>query len=238
MNETVESILEFARGPLFRFTFAVLVFGLARLVLLTVYGIVRTYLLAGDKHLLWPIIRQRTWWTLFPFSRLSRARSGYSILSFVFHVGLMVVPLFLYAHIHLWQRGLGISWPALPVLVADILTILTIVSALALVAARAASSLSRTLSRAQDYTRPLLLTLAFVSGFLASHPTWCPTSYSVMLLIHVLAAETIFVLIPFSKIAHCVLLPFSQLVSDLGWHFPATAGKDVCKALGKESTPI
>ncbi|MFH1418162.1 MAG: hypothetical protein ABII12_07765 [Planctomycetota bacterium] len=238
MNVTVESMLEFARGPLFRFAFALMVLGLARLVLLTLYGIVRTYILAGDKRLLWPVIRQRTLWTLFPFSRLHRTRSAYSILSFVFHVGLIVVPIFLFAHVHLWQRGVGISWPVLPALAADVLTILTVVAALALLAARAGSSLSRTLSRAQDYLWPVLLSLAFLSGFLASHPALCPVDYQVMLLIHVLAAELILVLIPFSKIAHCVLLPFSQVVSDLGWHFPATAGKDVCRALGKESTPI
>ena len=63
-------------------------------------------------------------------------------------------------------------------------------------------------------------------------------TYQVMLLIHVLSAELIFVLIPFSKIAHCVLIPFSQLVSDLGWRFPPTAGKDLAKALGKESVPL
>jgi hypothetical protein len=59
-----------------------------------------------------------------------------------------------------------------------------------------------------------------------------------MMLIHVLSAELIFVLIPFTKIAHCVLIPFSQLVSDLGWRFPSTAGRDVARALGKESVPI
>jgi len=238
VNETVESMLEFARGPLFRFTFALMVLGLARLVLLTVYGVVRTYILAGDKRLFWPVIRQRTLWTLFPFSRLHRTRASYSILSFAFHVGLIIVPIFLFAHVHLWQRGIGISWPALPPLAADVLTILTIFAALALFSLRAASSLSRTLSRAQDYAWPLLLILVFVSGFLASHPPWCPVDYRVMLLVHILSAELIFVLMPFSKIAHCVLIPFSQLVSDLGWHFPATAGKDVCRALGKESTPV
>ncbi len=238
MNETVEAMLEFARGPLFRFTFAVMVFGLARLVGLTIYGAIRTYALAGDKRLLWPIIRQRTLWTLFPFSRLGRTRGVYSIISVVFHAGLIIVPIFLFAHIHLWERGLGIRWAALPPRVADVLTVVTVVAALALFAGRVGSPLSRTLSRAQDYAWPWLLMAPFVSGFLASHPTWCPVDYPVMLLIHVLSAELVFVLTPFSKIAHCVLIPFSQLVSDLGWRFPATAGRDVAKALGKESVPI
>ena len=114
MNDTVGAMLEFARGPLFRITFALLVLGLIRLVGLTVYGAVRTYVLAGDKRLLWPIIRQRTLWTLLPFSRWHRTRPVYSLISVIFHVGLIIVPIFLFAHVYLWEQGLGISWPVLP----------------------------------------------------------------------------------------------------------------------------
>jgi nitrate reductase gamma subunit len=212
--------------------------GLIRLVALTVYRAVLSYLAAGDKRLLWSVVRQRTLWWLFPFARFKRTRAAYSMVSFVFHVGLIIVPLFLFAHVYLWERGLGIWLPALPAWLADVLTIVTIVAALALFAGRVGSSVSRTISRAEDFAWPLVLVLPFVSGFLASHPTWCPIDYHVMLLIHILSAELIFVLIPFSKIAHCVLVPFSQLVSDLGWRFPASAGRDVAKALGKESVPI
>ncbi len=238
MSETVGTMLDFARGPLFRLTIAVMALGLVRLVLLALYGIVRTYMMAGDKRLPWPVIRQRTLWGMFPFMRLARTRAVYGVVSALFHVGLLIVPVFLFAHIHLWQRGLGISWFALPPIVADILTIMTIVTGLLLFVMRAGSPLSRTLGRFQDYAWPILLVLVFLSGLFASHPTWCPVSYHVTLLIHVLSAEAAFVLMPFSKIAHCVLVPFSPLVSDLGWRFPATAGRDVCKALGKESTPI
>ena len=238
MNETMGSWLEFARGPLFRVTLALMVLGLVRLVGLTIYGAVRTYVLAGDKRMLWPIIRQRTLWVLFPFSRLGRTRAVYSIISIVFHIALIIAPVFLFGHIHLWERGLGLSWPALPPLAADVLTVVVILTAAALFVGRVSSPLSRTLSRAGDYAWPLFLIVPFASGFFASHPAWCPVSYQVMMLIHVLSAEAVFVLIPFSKIAHCVLVPFSQLVSDLGWRFPATAGRDVAKELGKESVPI
>ena len=238
MIATVESMLELARGPLFRLTFALLVLGLARLVGLTIYGAIRAYALAGDNRLSWRIIGQRTLWALLPFLRLHRTRSTFGVISVVFHVGLLIVPIFLFAHVLLWQQGLGVSWPALPPMVADVLTVITIVAAGALFVGRVGSPLSRSLSRAQDYTWPWLLALPFVSGFLAAHPAWCPVSYNVMLLVHILSAELIFVLIPFSKIAHCVLIPFSQLVSDLGWRFPATAGRDVAKALGKESVPV
>ncbi|MBN1341353.1 MAG: hypothetical protein JXQ73_01670 [Phycisphaerae bacterium] len=238
MNETVTSMLEFARGPLFRFTFALMILGLLRLVGLTVFRAVYAYAMAGDKRLLWPIIRERTIWWLFPFARFKRTRTAYSIISFVFHVGLIIVPIFLFAHVYLWERGLGISWWTLPSRLADVLTVLTMLAAIGLIVGRASSPLSQSISRGWDYTWPILLIVPFLSGLLAAHPRACPLDYNVMLLVHILSAELIFVLIPFSKIAHCVLIPFSQLVSDLGWRFPASAGRDVAKALGKESVPI
>lgn len=238
MNDSLTSMLDLARGPLFRFTFALMVLGLARLVLLTIYRSARAYALAGDKGVNWSLIRQRTLWWLFPFGRFARTRTGYSVISFVFHVGLIIVPVFLFAHVHLWERGLGFSWWTLPPIVADVLTIVTIIAAIGLIVGRVSSQLSRAISRGWDYAWPVLLLVPFVSGLFAAHPTWCPVDYRVMLLIHILSAELIFVLIPFSKIAHCVLVPFSQLVSELGWRFPATAGKDVARDLGKESVPI
>lgn len=238
MNESVQSMLEFARGPLFRFAFALMVLGLVRLVALTLYGAVRTYLQAGDKRLLWPVIWQRTLWVLFPFSRVHRTRPVYTAVSIVFHIGLIVTPIFLFAHVHLLGQATGITWFVVPPLAADVLTIVTIIAAVALFSARISSPLSRELSRAQDYLWPWLLIVPFASGFLGAHPSWCPISYQIMMLVHVLSADLIFMMIPFSKIGHCVLIPFSQLVSDLGWRFPATAGKDVAKALGKESVPI
>ena len=41
-------------------------------------------------------------------------RGLYSVVSTLFHVGLILVPIFLAGHIRLWQRGIGIGWAALP----------------------------------------------------------------------------------------------------------------------------
>ena len=45
-------------------------------------------------------------------------------------------------------------------------------------------------------------------------------------------------LVPMTKLSHMTLLPFTQLVSQLAWHFPQDAGKRVGVTLGKESEPI
>lgn len=234
----MESVLEFARGPLFQLTFALMVLGLLRTLGLAIFGIIRLRRQAGNQQVAFGAVLKRTVQWLIPVERLWRVRPIYSLISVIFHVGLIVVPIFLLAHIQLWERGLGLRWLALPPLAADVLAISTVVTGLLLFIGRVGHRAARTLSRFQDYLWPPLLILPFLSGFLAVHTSLCPFDYRVMLLIHILSAELIFVLIPFTKIAHCVLLPLSQLVSELGWRFPANFGRDLTITLGKEGEPI
>ena len=230
----MEAWLEFVRGPLFRLAFAVCVLGLARNIFLTIWAIVRAYLRAGDKDLPLKLIWEQTIRWLFPFQLSSGNRLFYSVCSIIFHIGLILVPIFLFAHIRAWQVGTGVSWPPLPRTIADLLTITTIITAAILFTGRLGNSASRAISSGQDILWPILLVVPFISGFLCAHPSWNPVNYDTMMLIHVLSSELILVLIPFTKIAHCVLLPFSQLVSELGWRFPESSGRDVEITLGKE----
>jgi hypothetical protein len=58
------------------------------------------------------------------------------------------------------------------------------------------------------------------------------------MLLHILSAELIFILIPFTKIAHCVLMPISQLICTLGWKFPADTDDAICTTLNKKGAPV
>jgi nitrate reductase gamma subunit len=182
-------------------------------------------------------VLQDTLLWLFPFKNL-RNRLWYSITSAIFHIGLIMVPVFLSAHILLWRQGTGVFWPALSKSLADWLTASTILAGSALVIGRAAHIQSRAISRFQDFSLPILLIVPFVTGFLASHPALNPFSYEVAMLIHTMSGNVIFVLIPFTKLAHAVLLPTSQLVSEMAWHFPADAGVKVAMALQKEVNQV
>ena len=230
--------LEFARGPLFRFTLAVMLLGMVRIVLLEVIAAVIAYRKAGDKTLPWGFIFRRTLQWFFPVQRLLARRPLFSVVSVLFHVGLLLVPIFLFAHIELWRGVLGFGWPALPKPVADWLTIGTIVAGAALVVARLSSSASRFLSRKQDFFWPPLILLPFISGYACANWALSPGAYQVSMLLHVVSAEMIFVLLPFTKIAHCVLMPFSQIVSNLAWKFPPETDDDVSATLNKRGAPV
>jgi nitrate reductase gamma subunit len=229
--------LQWAKGPFFWTAIIFMLLGLLRHMGLTVWEGIRAYRRAGDKQIPTAQVVGATVRWLVPFERW-RNRWLYSITTFLLHVGVILVPLFLAGHIELWERGLGIAWPALPNSLATTLTLIVIVAAVAVVVQRALARDSRVLSRFQDYALPLLIALPFVSGFLVMHPAWNPFSRDPTFLVHVLSADVLIFLVPLTKLSHMILLPFTQFVSQLAWHFPQDAGERVGLALGKENEPI
>ncbi len=228
---------QWLRGPAFWAALAFMILGLVRHLTLTVWGIARAARRAGDKSFPYRTVFIATLRWLLPARQLGN-RLLYSLTSLVFHVAIILVPIFLAGHIALWKRGVGLSWPALPNGLATTLTIAAVISALALVIQRAASRDTRVLSRFQDYALPLVIAVPFASGFLVMHPEWNPLTRDLTLLVHVLSADALLVLIPLTKLNHMVLLPTTQVVSELAWHFPPDAGNKVAVALGKANEPI
>jgi hypothetical protein len=57
-------------------------------------------------------------------------------------------------------------------------------------------------------------------------------------LVHLLSAELLLVLIPFTKLAHVALFPLTRLSWELGWHLVPGAGERVRISLGKEDEPV
>lgn len=233
----MDAWLEWARGPAFRFSIVFMMLGLIRHVILTVYEVCRAMRRAGDKSLPAGKILSATIKWLFPV-QVIKNRLMFSLTSIVFHIAIIIVPLFLAGHIALWRRGLGISWPAIPSSVADVLSIVAVLSALALVLQRLSATATRSLSRPQDYILPLIVALPFATGLMVMHPAANPFSFNLMMFLHVMSGNLIFVLIPLTKLTHVVLVPSVQLVSEVGWHWPPDAGSRVGLALGKEGKPI
>ncbi len=235
---TMEAFIEFGRGPFFRFAVAVAIFGLLRHLILTIIGLRRVRAMAGDKSFSPGRIFIQTLSRLNPLRYFFGNRAVYSILSAVFHVGLILVPIFYLGHIRLWRQGIGLSWPALPGSIADILTLITIVTAGLLLVGRALARTSRLMSRPQDWLLPPLILVAFLTGYFLAHPTKNPLSLETAMVLHVWVANLLLLLTPFTKIAHCALLPLSQFVAEMSWRMVPGAGHDVDKTLGKEGKPI
>jgi hypothetical protein len=53
-----------------------------------------------------------------------------------------------------------------------------------------------------------------------------------------MSGNLIILLIPFTKLAHIVLISTNQLAAEVGWHFVRKGPELVTKTLGKEGVPI
>lgn len=226
-------LLELAEGPIFRCAFALLVLGVLRAGLLAGSDAMAAYLTTPPqlrRSIFWPKVRERLLWFLLPAASATARpllRSGghaffayhlaLSAVSLLFRTGVVVVPTFMVAHVYLWERGLGLSWPAFPGPLADVLALVTVVSGVVVFLGQVYSPIRRRLEPAWSFLKPLLLVLPFASGFLAMHPTWSPLSYQMVRLIHVLSASLVFVLVPFTRLLSGVHTPLLRPRPELAW---------------------
>ncbi|MEW5960055.1 MAG: hypothetical protein AB1801_20220 [Chloroflexota bacterium] len=230
--------LELATGPVFSFVLVILILGLGRLVLLSVWGMVGAIRRAGNRTVPYGQVFRETLVWLFPVTRLHRTRPLHSYASFIFHVGIILAGLFLQNHIDLVRANAGLGWPALPKLWLDGLALATIATGTFMLLYRIYLHSARSLSKVMDYLLLLLLLNIFASGYVAGR-AWNPIPYNSLMLFHTLNGLVLLVLIPFTKIAHCVLFPLVRLASEIAWHLTPHGGSDVIQTLyGPEGRKI
>jgi nitrate reductase gamma subunit len=234
MDAAMESWLDLARGPLFAIAFLVMVLGLGRHLVLQMHALL---LRKGRrlKQVSWRRIALDSLGWAVPWRHFIRGTIFISAISFLFHVGVILVPLFCRDHVLLWEEFLGIGLPALGRGAADALTLGTIGCTLLLLGYRTFIRRARDLSRPSDYVLLVMVLLPFASGYMASHPGVSPLPWGGMMLIHLLSAEILMIAVPFTKLSHIVLVLFDRL-SELHWQLRPGAGEKVAEALfGKEA---
>jgi nitrate reductase gamma subunit len=146
-------------------------------------------------------------WLLPLGTRGLRSQPLLGVVFFVFHLCLLGVPIFLFAHNLLWEEAWGWSLPALPEWLGDIGAWIVIACCAFLFIRRLVEPTVRIMSGAMDYILILLVAAPFVTGALAYHQ-W--GDYSLNLVLHLLSAEVLLIVIPFSKLGHLILFFFTR----------------------------
>jgi len=145
---------------------------------------------------------------LLPWGSASmRQQPLFTFMVFVFHITLLAVPLFLSAHNILWDESWGISLGSLPDALTDVMTVILLVSIVYLVIRRLVRPEVRILTETWDFILLGLTALPFLTGFLAYHQFG---PYEMMMILHLITAEIMLILIPFTKLAHMFLFFFSR----------------------------
>ena len=201
------SIYEFLTGPALWFTFIFFIGGLLiRMAFLFRLSRKKDRVIYNHFNMDWGLRSIFHW--IIPFASASmRQQPIFSIVAFIFHLSLVAVPLFLSAHILLWEEAFGVTLWSIPDGLADGLTLVFLATALFLIARRRIRPEVRILTSAWDYALLVITMLPFVTGFLAYHQ-WGP--YEPMLILHILCSQILLILIPITKLAHMMLFFFTR----------------------------
>ena len=228
--------IDFAKGPLFAFTFLIMVLGLIRLAVIQLYSII-----SGKgrklKNAPWKKIFTDTLSWVVPVRHLIPGTRIFSTVSFLSHIGIIIVPLFLADHIVLWEDLFTFNLPEIGYGLADILTIFSIVCLVVLFSFRVFSPRLRSMSRKLDYILLINILIPFITGYMARHPNVNPFSWNAVMLVHLLSADFLFLIIPFTKLAHIVLFAFDR-ISGIHWQLRPGAGARVAETLYGEEAKV
>lgn len=141
-------------------------------------------------------------------SRSWRVKPVYAAAFFLLHIGLVLLPLFLYAHVLVVEERFGLTWPTLPAGLADILTILAIAAGVFIALRRFALPEVRIITTAHDLWIMAVSLAPLVTGFVAAHQGGESNAW---LLAHIVTGEVWLLAIPFTKLSHVVLFFCSRV---------------------------
>ncbi len=210
---------EFVTGPLALLAFLIFFIGLIWRFVWYVRGLNwqadRVTYNYNVRHGVKGALRSIGYWLL-PFGTHSwRFYPMFTVLVFVFHIGLLIAPVFLLGHNILLQERWGFSLPTLPEGFTDALTVAMLIAALFILLRRIAMPQVRILTTAYDIALLLVATAPFLTGFLAYHHVG---NYNFWLILHIVSGEIMLIAIPFTKLSHFLLffLSRAQIGMDFG----------------------
>ena len=134
-----------------------------------------------------------------PPGMLKRSPVSY-IGGYIFHIGLALVVFLFAPHIKLIESLVGLSWPALPSQIIDLVAVITLVAMVVVLVDRFTKPVKRYLSTFEDYFTWTVTFLPVLTGYLAVKHLLLP--YTTMLALHILTVEILLVVLPFTKLFH------------------------------------
>ncbi len=125
------------------------------------------------------------------------------IVTTVFHICLVVAPIFLLAHNVLLDTYIGVSGFSLSEKTTDYMTIILLACVVFFLYRRLFVARVRVITTFYDYVMLFLAAAPFVTGFLAYHQIMID-HYKLIISLHILSGELMLMAIPFTKFVHMV----------------------------------
>jgi nitrate reductase gamma subunit len=195
---------DFIRGPLVSIAFALFILGL-------ILQLVQFFKLTKKKEWVYPPLevkseKKSAWqWVDSCLASLNgtlwKTDPLITIVTSVFHVFLIAVPIFLLGHNILLDQSWGLSLWSLPEFITDLLTLVILVCVAFFLGRRLFLARVRAITTLYDYVILLIAAAPFLTGYFAYHQWF---NYDTVMTLHILAGEVMLITIPFTKLGHMV----------------------------------
>jgi len=131
-----------------------------------------------------------------------------ALLSFIFHVCIIITPFFVLAHNILLFESWRFKLYSFSELTTDILTIVFLSCAALFLIRRVFIRTVRAVSGIYDYLLLLITAAPFITGFLAYHQLF---KYETIIIIHILFGELMLIAVGLTKLGHMIFFFFVRL---------------------------
>jgi nitrate reductase gamma subunit len=195
-------MVDFIRGQLISIAFVVFILGL-------IFHFIQFFRLTRKKEWAYPPLeikpQKKTagqWVTSCLVSLNGTLWKTYpvvTVMTSVFHVFLIGVPLLLLGHNMLLSQSWGLSFWSLRESVTDVSTVVVIVCAAFFLGRRLLLARVRAITTAYDYLVLLIAAAPFLTGYFAYHQWF---DYRTVMTIHILSGVVMLITIPFTKLGH------------------------------------
>ena len=203
MNE----LYNFVSGPLAWVAFIIFFGG-------CLYRLIRILVLVHKKekfiytYLSWKYSLRSILHWIIPFATVNwRKHPVLTIVTFAFHICLIITPVFLLSHIILWEESWSVSWWSLPDSLVQVLTLIVIGSCIFFLIRRLISPEVQYVTSASDYIILAIVAAPFVTGFMAYYQWF---GYQFFTVLHILSGEVMLVAIPFTRLSHMLFSPLTR----------------------------
>jgi nitrate reductase gamma subunit len=143
-----------------------------------------------------------------PFATVNwRKNPVLTVVTFAFHLCLLLTPVFLLSHVILWEESWGIGWWSLPDAAADVMCVIVIAGCAYFLVRRLARPEVRYVTSASDFVILAIVAAPFITGFLAYHQWF---AYEALFVLHIFSGEVLLAAIPFTRLAHMLFAPLTR----------------------------
>jgi nitrate reductase gamma subunit len=193
---------DFVRGQMVSIAFAIFILGL-------IFQLVQFFKLTKKKEWAYPpgeVKREKKTagkWVAFCVASLNgtlwKTDPLMTMVTSVFHVFLILVPLSLLGHNILLDQAWGPHLWSLPESLTDVLTLVVLICMAFFLGRRLFLARVRVITSLYDYVVLLIALAPFLTGYFAYHQWF---NYDTVMTVHILAGEVMLITIPFTKLGH------------------------------------